>query len=75
MGRVPLQNLLSAVDLQVRERSTSGMIVGRVFPAWPDRAVLAAFARLLPRWLRVHRLVTLATLLAWLWVPNIRSGP
>jgi hypothetical protein len=39
--------------------------VARPGPDWADRAVLAALAMLLPGRLRLHRMVTPGTLLAW----------
>jgi putative transposase len=39
--------------------------VARPKPDWTDRAVIAALAQLLPKRLRLHRVVTPGTLLAW----------
>src|SRR5450631_4035183 len=39
--------------------------VARPKPDWADRAVIAALARLLPKRVRLHRIVTPGTLLAW----------
>ena len=39
--------------------------IARPRPDWADRAVLAALARLPPGRLRLHRIVTPGTLLAW----------
>jgi putative transposase len=44
----------------VLRRSTSKPGIG-----WADRALLAALARILPKALRAHRIVTPATLLRW----------
>jgi putative transposase len=58
--------------------------VARPKPDWADRTVIAALARLLPRHLRLHRIVTPGTLLAghrrlvkkkWTYLSNARRPP
>jgi hypothetical protein len=39
--------------------------ISRPRPDWADRATLSALTRVLPPWLRNHRIVTPGTVLAW----------